>query len=254
MPMRLINKLKLLLGPDQSKVQAAFNKALIMVNESQVYKSFCEKTHRLTFPVFNLLDLAQYEILIDILKSEPEDHFLDIGCGLGHVTLAIDSKTGKKGFGFDFSNEAINIANQLRAGRFFVGDYNKIDVKLPQTKLFISIDGFYFVKDFKGFFHWMKKISGGSGKLILLRTDIDMSSKLYSYLKKADLKYRITDLTHLEVAYWDRVKEVLPDFKEQFKKDKTEYLYEIKEKEMHKHLSFIGQGKLTRSLVEIEWS
>lgn len=253
MPMRLINKLKSLLEPDSNKIKDAFGKALVMAHESKVYQEFCEKTHRLTFPIFNLIDLPQYELLIDTIKEDVSDHFLDIGCGLGYLTLSLDSKTGKKGFGFDFSSEAINIANDLREGRFFVSDYNNIDIDLPETKLFISVDGFYFVKDYKKFFNWLKKVSNNEGKLILLRTDLEMNTGLYKFLKKEGFLYKITDLTSLEIAYWDRVQKVLPEFKKKHDQEGTLFLYEIKEKEMHKHLSFIKNNKLSRSLVEISW-
>lgn len=254
MIIKLFSKLKkYLTSPNPKNLQRAFENVLIQAHESPSYFEYTQKVHRLTFKVFNLMDLSQFNLLKDILIKEKESHFLDIGCGFGIATQALANKTNKDGFGFDFSHKAIEIANTIKEGHYFIGDFNKLKIDLPQTNLFISIDGLYAVRDYHHLFSWMNDISLGEGKLIVLKTETGKHSEFFNYLKKNELKYTMTDITNLEVDYWKKASKHLPNYKDKMMAEGNELLAMTLDKEMTRHLEFIKQGELKRFLIEVQW-
>lgn len=94
-------------------------KALGSSHYDMVYKD--SKKYRIHYKFSIYYDV--WKMIVDCLKKLDDPIILEIGCGTGQLAHLLYDEGFQQYFGFDFSREAISIANKQR---FFVGNaYDK---------------------------------------------------------------------------------------------------------------------------------
>lgn len=93
------------------------------------------------------------------------DPILDVGCGAGYKVKYLRS-LGKDVYGFDFSEEAVRLANDARV---VVGDLNKLKEVFPGLVFHTVLDLFasQFVKDRRKYLQQLKERVVDGGMILL---------------------------------------------------------------------------------------
>ena len=124
-----------------------------MTKESNAFKAFCIDAFGEDFSQDGFSDIEQIKMILQYIPDNEDVHILDIGCGNGKMLGYLQEKTGAYIHGFDYSDEAINIAKSLFTvdSEFDVGLIGEIDYSEEKFDVITSMDTMYFAKDMNAF-------------------------------------------------------------------------------------------------------
>jgi cyclopropane fatty-acyl-phospholipid synthase-like methyltransferase len=116
--------------------------------------------------------IDKFQMVVELLKLNKSDSFLDIGCGRGEMVI-YHALTGGKSMGVDFSDEAIKLArekaNELKAGcTFVISSFETIDEQEKFDKI-VSIDFIEHISvgEGKAFFEKCYNLLNSGGRLVI---------------------------------------------------------------------------------------
>jgi len=89
-----------------------YNEYYSQISKSKAHAVFCEKVYGRNFCQEGMLTRLQLEKLIEVVKDCPCKNIFELGCGNGMLAEYISDVTGADITGVDFSEEAINQANE----------------------------------------------------------------------------------------------------------------------------------------------
>ncbi len=135
----------------------------------------------------------KFNLIYEVKKLHGIKTFLDAGCGAGDIACSL-IKLGLTGEGIDFSEKAIEVANQRKKElliqdnkiEFNVGDIKKLKKKYD---LVLSLEVLEHIKDHEAAF---KELVDHSTKYIII--SVPAKKKLYSYSDKLVGHYRRYDM------------------------------------------------------------
>jgi len=219
-----------------------YDDILIRCTKSKAYSLFCEKVFGRDLIQFNASDMVQLDTLIDSLQLHPDDLILDMGCGLGKVAEYVVEKTGVKLVGIDFSEAAINWAEEHIQAKnekleFYIQNFNKLAFPPSTFDAIISIDTFYFVEDFDIMIKKLKQILKPGGQMGIFYAQIITendpkellkaeNTKLAKVLTQNGLEYEVVDFTDNIRKLWQREVATAEELKGMFEKEGNLVLYE----------------------------
>lgn len=113
--------------------------------------------------------LRENQVLAEIAKIKPEDHVLDIGCGMGGSAFYLTTNYNCKVTGIDLSEKMIQKAKQhgLPSLEFQVMDFNDITFPDQSFDVIWMLESLCYVADKKAFLRDIWRLLKRSGRLIL---------------------------------------------------------------------------------------
>ena len=143
----------------------AYEAFYAMTKESKAFKNFCIDAFGEDFSQDGFSDIEQIKMILQYIPDNEDVHILDIGCGNGKMLGYLQEKTGAYIHGFDYSDEAINIAKSLFTvdSEFDVGLIGEIDYSEEKFDMITSMDTMYFAKDMNAFVAQIKRWLKQSG-------------------------------------------------------------------------------------------
>ena len=107
----------------------AYEEFYTMASQSQSFKNFCLDAFGEDFSQDGFSDIEQINQIVNYIPNKEGVHILDIGCGNGKMLGYLQEKTKAYIHGFDYSEEAINTANDLysKDSEFKAGIIGEID-------------------------------------------------------------------------------------------------------------------------------
>ena len=236
--------------------------------QSKAHSKLCERVFGKNLCQDGMVDMRALDYLLELLDLKPDDHVLDIGCGIGLIAEYIADQTGARVTGLDYSGPAIDFANKLMRDKgkkldFVKGDLNSLNLTESTFDAVVSLDTLYWVSDLnKTLAQLLRAIkSGGQLGIFLLQSleedagpetlkaqHTDLSRSLSNLGVKADTY----DYTIQNGEFWQRNYQAAQELLEDFQKEGNGYIAEslIKESE-EDFLPVIKSGELTRYLYHV---
>ena len=173
-----------------------------MAEKSKAFKAFCKDAFGEDFSQDGFSNLEQINMILHYIPRKNNVHILDIGCGNGKMLGYLQEKTKAYIHGFDYSEEAINTANDLysKDSEFKAGIIGEIDYPEEKFDVIISM---YFAKDMTKFVKQIKKWLKQDGVFfvgyqegdIIPKTENIHTTTLSKALTMNDMKYEVMDIT-----------------------------------------------------------
>jgi len=228
---------------------------------------------------FSLLDRGQLELVSKLLAVQPGLKALDLGCGIGTVTEALQRGTGARFFGLDLAEPAISRAQERARGNDFL-DFCCIDLETlasgtksetssevrkrpweePWDRL-VGIDALYFLRDPASTLSQLLPTAKPGARMVLAASDLaegdhhllrGEDTRLGKILTALDLKFETVDVRHLEHGIWLRQEKAARDLMPTFREEGSEDLGRLALQEAERCLPWFAEGRARRFLYRVD--
>lgn len=240
---------------------------------SRAHHAFCERVFGMDLCQHGFADMAQLELLLQVMQLRPGHRVLDLGCGSGMIAEYLSDRSGAHITGLDYIPDAIRQAQERTAAKadrlaFFVGDINRLDLPAGSYDAIVSIDTLYFSEDYAATLRALKTALRPGGQMAILfshgrepwapkeqfsqETTLPDRTPLAIALKENGLAYRTRDLTRQDYELAQRRKQVLAELKPQFEAEGALFIYENRMGDANGISQAIEDGLHARYLYHVE--
>lgn len=183
----------------------AYEDFYTMAKKSTAFQEFCKDAFGEDFSQDGFSDIEQIDRIVQYIPQGQNVHILDIGCGNGKMLGYLQKRTGAYIHGFDYSDKAIETAQNLFTtnAEFREGIIGEVDYPEEAFEVVISMDTMYFAKDMYAFVaqikRWLKKdgvfFVGYQEGDVMEKTECASTTVLAKALEKNGMNYEVTDIT-----------------------------------------------------------
>lgn len=203
---------------------------------SRAHSRFCERVYGRDLCQHGLADVAQLEVLLDMMALSPGERALDLGCGSGLITEYLSDRTGAAFTGLDISREAVRQARERTAGKaerlsFEAGNMNRLALPDASFDAAVSIDTLYYVDSLEETLRQVARVLKPGGRLGVFYTqwvvELEEAARLRPEgtdlavaLRRLGLKFTAArDLTREEAEHWRRKLGALEEMRPEFERE-----------------------------------
>ncbi|MFC1852255.1 class I SAM-dependent methyltransferase [candidate division CSSED10-310 bacterium] len=245
----------------------SFSFTLIQCEQSKTYGVFCERVYGKNLTQFDMMDMAQLQSLLEVLKLDRHNHVLELGCGIGTIAEYISDVTKANIVGIDFAAGAIKRARertQEKASRltFQEGNMNYLDFPPDSFDTIIAIDTLYFVSDLEKTVARMMEILKPGGQMGIFYSSMaptdDTKATLHpdkslfaKAIQKYDVHYTALDFTEKEREIWQKQKATAEKLKMRFEEEGNLDIYHHRIKEAEIILKYVVSDRISRFLYHV---
>ncbi len=235
---------------------------------SAAHARFCERVYGKDLCQHGMMDMAQLQMLLDILKPNPHSRLLELGCGNGLVAEYISDTTSAHVTGVDTSSVGIAQAverTREKNGRlaFICGDMLTASLPRADCDAVIAIDTMYFVRELDAMVPRMCQALKPAGRMAIFYSSgigpeppndgpAPPHTKMSRALDKFGLRYAACDLTPQERAHWTLKHRVLQEMRPEFDAEDETYLYYWRSIEARQVQQYLGSPYMSRYLYVTE--
>jgi SAM-dependent methyltransferase len=233
---------------------------------SAAHSEFCERVYGKDLCQHGLMDMDELDFLTTLI--EPSSKVLEIGCSNGFITEYIHDHTDSKTLGVDFSEVAIEQAQERTKSKSSSLSFKCIDFKnqpLPDDHfdIILLIDSIYFLGEVKDALLKLNQILREHGRMILsifqYREEADPQKILLperTFLAQAlnELQFTYTwiDFTDNVRAHGKKNFQVAEELKEAFIQERNLFLYEARAAENVFFREASERGTITRFMYIVD--
>jgi SAM-dependent methyltransferase len=233
---------------------------------SAAHSEFCERVYGKDLCQHGLMDMDELDFLTTLI--EPSSKVLEIGCSNGFITEYIHDHTDSKTLGVDFSEVAIEQAQERTKSKSSSLNFKCIDFKnqpLPDDHfdIILLIDSIYFLGEVKDALLKLNQILREHGRMILsifqYREEADPQKILLperTFLAQAlnELQFTYTwiDFTDNVRAHGKKNFQVAEELKEAFIQERNLFLYEARAAENVFFREASERGTITRFMYIVD--
>jgi SAM-dependent methyltransferase len=233
---------------------------------SAAHSEFCERVYGKDLCQHGLMDMDELDFLTTLI--EPSSKVLEIGCSNGFITEYIHDHTDSKTLGVDFSEVAIEQAQERTKSKSSSLNFKCIDFKnqpLPDDHfdIILLIDSIYFLGEVKDALLKLNQILREHGRMILsifqYREEADPQKILLperTFLAQAlnELQFNYTwiDFTDNVRAHGKKNFQVAEELKEAFIQERNLFLYEARAAENVFFREASERGTITRFMYIVD--
>lgn len=119
---------------------------------SQAHSELCKRVFGVDLCQDGQTDMPALIHLLDLLKLQPRDRVLDLGCGAGVIAEYISDETGADVLGLDYSKSAVDAATERTVAKrdrlnFQTSNFNDLDFPGECFDAIVSLDTLYWASD-----------------------------------------------------------------------------------------------------------
>lgn len=140
------NGLSKKISTDKNSIKDEFNIKIGRLTKSRAYLDYCEEVYGYRTYLFNMMDKAQIDFILNLVSISKEDTILDLGCGSGSILNLLVLKYGCIGIGIDKIDSDI-VKHGSEAITYINGDIDRISDYDVKPTITLSIDSMYFSSD-----------------------------------------------------------------------------------------------------------
>lgn len=176
-----------------------------MASTSKAFCNFCKDAFGKDFSQDGFSDITQIDRILKYIPDNGTADILDTGCGNGKMLAYLQQKTGANIYGFDYSENAINTANDLNLvnAEFKTGVIGEIEYPENKFDVIISMDTIYFANNIKEFVSqvksWLKPdgifFIGYQEGDVMPKTENEETSEISKALVENNMAYEVFDIT-----------------------------------------------------------
>jgi len=126
-----------------------FSEKIGRLTQSDAYLQYCEEVYGYKEYLFNMMDKAQIDFVLNSISISAEDTLLDLGCGSGSMLNLLVAKYGCHGVGIDRLDRAILDRGGNRIA-YINADIDALSECSIRPTITLSIDSLYFINDLNG--------------------------------------------------------------------------------------------------------
>jgi SAM-dependent methyltransferase len=233
---------------------------------STAHSEFCERVYGKDLCQHGLMDMDELEFLITLIPSSSK--VLEIGCSNGFITEYIHDHTQSEIMGVDFSEVAIEQAQERIKNKSTSLHFKCIDFKnepLPDDHfdIILLIDSIYFLGEIKDALKKVNKKLREHGRMIFsffqYREEADPQKILLpertflaQALNQLGFTYTWNDFSDNVRAHGKKNFQVAEDLKETFLREGNIFLYEARAAENLFFREASERGTITRFMYTVE--
>ena len=121
---------------------------------SQAHSELCKRVFGMDLCQDGQTDMPALTHILDLLKLQPKDMVLDLGCGAGVISEFISDESGADVVGLDYSKSAIDAATERTIAKrdrlnFQTGNFNDLDFPDESFDAIVSLDTLYWAADLR---------------------------------------------------------------------------------------------------------
>jgi SAM-dependent methyltransferase len=208
---------------------------------SEAYLNYCTELYGYRMSLFNMMDKPQLDFLFDSIPIAGNDSILDLGCGNGSILKHLMKKYGCSGVGVDQLEPGI-VERQNGSIPYISGNIDELESYSLDPSITISVDSLYFSNDLNRLLNTLNRIK--SNRLYLYYSQYIFDEKqednnilkynntrLAKSLDQAGISYRILDYSENERKLYERAIQILPEYKDAFKREGIGDIFEKKNNE-----------------------
>jgi len=195
---------------------------------SPAFARYCERVYGRMLNQYGTADMAQLDLLLDVMRLDARHRVLDAGCGTGQTTRYLAARTGARFLGVDKAEPAIRRANELACAAgdgvgFVVQDLDALALDPATFDAVVAIESLYFPKDLAATIGQFKAALRPGGQMGLFFTHFGQGvsvpareSRVGQALAANGLAFTAHDLTESDRAFWQRSKDTADAMQEVF--------------------------------------
>jgi SAM-dependent methyltransferase len=197
---------------------------------SPAFARFCARVYGRSLNQYGTADMAQLDLLVDVLGLRPDDHVLDAGCGTGHTTTYLAEQSGAAFTGMDKAEASVRCATERAAAApgppltFLVGTMDAIDLPTASFDAVIAIESLYFPTDLAATIGQFTRLLRPGGRMGLFYTHFGgagatadpAGTKLGLALRANALEFQAQDLTDADRRFWQRCADAAAELRSEF--------------------------------------
>ena len=210
-------------------------------------------------------DMPALMHLLQLLKLQPRNKVLDLGCGAGVISEFISDETGADVVGLDYSKSAIEAASERTIAKrdrlnFETGNFNYLDFPEESFDAIVSLDTLYWASDLTGVMSDLISMLKPGGRMgIFMNNHIDPSdpterlaiehSDLAIALLDLDYSYESFDYTKQICEFWKRNCEAAEELRSMYEEEGNGFIADgLIRESRESYLPDIEAGRLARYL------
>ncbi len=250
---------------DSFDMQDWYDRYYQAIRTSKANARFCEATYGRDLGQHGFMDEAQLQQLISVLRLEPGELALDLGCGDGRIAELISDATGARVLGVDNSTKAIESATARTAPKrerltFLKMEADHLDLSDASVDAAIAVDTLYFapidetVRELArvlrptgrlaSYYSWALPKDESQGPETLRPEHTPLAAALGA----AGLDFEAWDYTRADLAHMRRRKAVLKDLAAEFAAEGNQFIFENRLGEADGISRAIEEGRYSRHL------
>ncbi len=133
-------------GIDKAAVNEEFSNKILRLSKSSAYLDYCEEVCGYRIPLFNMMDQAQLDFVMQSIPLSKDDTIVDLGCGPMSILRLLTDKYGCNGTGIDQLEEEIKGVNSGTVS-YIKGDIDAFSSYHLNPTVTLCIDSLYFSAD-----------------------------------------------------------------------------------------------------------
>lgn len=239
-----------------------FSIKISRLSKSRAYLDYCEEVYGYRIYLFNMMDKAQIDFLLNSIIITKDDTIVDLGCGAGSILNLLTLKYGCSSIGIDMINNEVTEQN-AKAITYINGDIDKISEYNIAPTITLSVDSFYFSRDLNKLLHQLAKFKDNKMYIFYSQYLFDEtvedkntlnaeSTKLAVALKNNGLRFTAIDYSENErILYFNSLRS-LKKLEKAFADEGNTDLFEQKLKEDMLGMELYNKGFASRYLYIID--
>ncbi len=247
-----------------------YQKFYIAAYASQAHSELCRRVFGKDLCQDGQTDMPALMHALDLLKLEPKDKVLDLGCGAGAISEFISDETGASVVGLDYSESAIEAAKERTNAKrdrieYITGNFNDLDFPDESFDAIVSLDTLYWAADLKEVTAHLIAMLKPNGRMgVFMNHHIGPSdpledlairhSDLANALNSIDQPYDSFDYTKEICEFWKRncatAEELLPLYEKEgngfiaeglIRESRDDYLPDVEAGRIARYLFFVSR-------------
>jgi len=215
-----------------------YNEYFRRAASSAAHSQFCERVYGRDLCQHGLMDVQELDLLVSLIH--PQSRILEVGCSNGHITEYIHDHTQAEILGLDFSDVAIEQAQERTKDKAVTLRFARVDLTLEEVPgsdydYIIMIDSIYFLGEPEEAIERFRQKLSPSGRMMITyfqvreeeaqRTLSPESTYLGEALKKQGFEYEWYDLTENVRLHGMRNYQVGEELRDAFEEEGNGFLY-----------------------------
>ena len=245
-------------GVNKDAIQQEFGNKIGRLTKSGAYLDYCEEICGYRVYLFNMMDKAQLDFVLNFIPASSDDVILDLGCGPGSILKLLVTKYGCRGVGVDRLDDEL-LGGNTKSIAYINSDMDSFASFGVKPTITLCIDSLYFSDDPDELIRHLSGIKNNRLYLFYSQYLFDEASadrrilnceqtKLAEILRRNAIRFSAVDYSQNEHALYRNSIRILQKYKQAFEEEGNADLYENKLKEDLMGMDLYEKGLARRYL------
>ena len=245
-------------GMNKDAIQQEFGNKIGRLTKSGAYLDYCEEICGYRAYLFNMMDKAQLDFILNSILVSSADVILDLGCGPGSILKLLVTKYRCRGVGVDRLDDGF-LGGYTKSMAYINGDMDSFESFGVKPTITLCIDSLYFSDDPDGLIRQLSDIKNNRLYLFYSQYLFDEASadrrilnseqtQIAQILRRNAIRFSAVDYSQSEHALYRNSIRILQKLKPAFEKEGNTDLFQNKLREDLMGMDLYERGLARRYL------